>query len=35
VLLGITFAVFALLAYRAIRDSRRARAVTDSHIAAA
>ena len=34
-LLAITFAVFALLAYRAIRDSRRARAATDRHIAAA
>ncbi len=35
VLMAVTFAVFALLAYRAIRDSRRARAAMDEHIAAA
>jgi len=35
VLMLITFAVFALLAYRAIRDARRARAAMDEHIAAA
>ena len=34
-LLLITFAVFGVLGYRAIKESRRARAAMDEHIAAA